>query len=257
MVDAPAGALEAALADAGLLLVELDKFRAAGDEPASGLRRETLALGDRARRLHRAATLDDAAGAALLVEARALGERLQDALRDIRAAPAFRAAVAAHRAGDHAALARLLPNLFAGLEHLVESPPLFHPITWLRRNRPRPPADVVADVSRMRDQGVPGHGDAETPGTDPELPALALLTEPSADPILLRFAPEVLPPAVFRHRETREHLVHVPLLRARFEVVVPATLDPDEVGEIPLDHARYRRELLDALGQAALPVRTA
>src|SRR5262249_42706145 len=68
------------------------------------------------------------------------------------------------------------------------------------------------------------------------------------------FEPAALPPAVFRLRETDEHLVHVPVLRAPFAAVLPSTLDPDELGEISVDHPRYRALLLDALRGVAVPV---
>lgn len=256
MEDPEGATLEAAFADAGLLLVELEKFRAAHHEPADRLRAEALALGARARRQHRAGALGDTAAAVLGAETRALLERLRGTLRAIRQGRDFRAAVAAHRDGDHGALAALLPALFAGLRHVPSPPPLFHGVTWLRRNRPRPAPDVVADVVRARDQGLPADGDAETPGTDPELPAVALATDPpAADPLLLRFAPGTLPGAVFRLEETGVHLVHVPCLRSEFEVIVPETLDPEELGEISLDHPRYRAALLDALAQAGLAPR--
>jgi hypothetical protein len=249
-----AAALEVAIADAGLLLVELEKFRAGRGEPASTLRAEALALGHRARRLHRTGALDDAAAAPLVLEAGALLERLRDALSALRATPGFRAAVAAHRAGDHIALATLLPSLFDDLEHVGSPPPLFHAVAWLRRNRPRPPVEVVRDVARLRDAGLAAEGDAQTPGTDPELPAVPLAVEPPAEPILLRFAPDTLPPVVFRVRATQEHLVHVPLLRAPFDVVLPLTLDPDELGEISLDHPHYRAQLVEALSGAGLRI---
>jgi hypothetical protein len=61
-----------------------------------------------------------------------------------------------------------------------------------------------------------------------------------------------LPPAVFRLIERGAHLVHVPVLRAPFEVLVAEALDPDELGEITLDHAAYRDALLDALRHAGI-----
>jgi hypothetical protein len=256
VAEPAAAALEVAITDAGLLLVELEKFQAGHREPATTLRAEALALGQHARRLHRASALNEAAAERLVREAGALVERLRDALRAVRAAPAFRAAVAAHQTGDHGTLVTLLPTLFEGLEHVATPPPLLRSVTWLRRNRPRPPAEVAADVARLRDAGMAAEGDAQTPGTDPELPAVTLLADPPDEPILLRFAPGTLPPAVFRLRDTGEHLVHVPLLRAPFEVVLPQVLDPDEVGEIPLDHPRYRAQLVEALAGVGLPGRS-
>lgn len=257
MGDPAAAALEVAIADAGLLLVELEKFPAGRGEPGSTLRAEALALGQRARRLHRAGALDDATATSLVREAEALLDGLRGALHAVRGAPDFRAAVTAQESGDHAALAILLPRLFAGLEHVAAPPPLFRPVTWLRRNRPRLPADLVTDVARLRDAGIVPESDAQMPGTDPALPAVALLADPPAEPILLRFAPDTLPPVVFRLRDTREHLVHVTLLRAPFEVVLPEVLDPEELGEISFEHPRYRAELVEALAPTGLSVRTA
>lgn len=258
MADSLATELEVVVADTGLLLIELEKFRVAPTSGAASLRAEALGLGDRARRLHRSGTLDDQAAAPLVREGRAIVEQLRRTLQDIRDAPAYRAAVDAHRAGDHAALATLLPELLVGLEAVPDPPALFHPVTWLRRNRPRPPADVATEVAHLRDAGLPASGDATTWGSDGELPAVSLLAAPPAgDPIALRFEPGVLPPAVFRLRETDEHLVHVPVLRAPFAAVLPSALDPDELGEISVDHPRYRALLQDALRGVAVPVRGA
>jgi hypothetical protein len=255
MAESLATELEGTIADTGLLLIELEKFRVAPASPVAALRAQALALGDRARRLHRTGMLDDASVASLVREARALVERLRRALQDVRAAPAYREAVAAHRGGALTVLATLLPELLVGLEHVAAPPVLFHPVSWLRHNRPRPPADLAAEVANLRDTGLAASGDATAWGSDPELPAVPLLAlQPADDPIALRFEPGDLPPAVFRLRETDEHLVHVPVLRSPFTAVLPGTLDPDELGEISLDHPRYRAELLDALGRLAVPV---
>jgi hypothetical protein len=255
MAESVATELEGTIADTGLLLIELEKFRVAPTSPAASLRAEALGVGDRARRLHRAGTLDDSAAAALVREARATVERLRRTLQDVRDAPAYREAVAAHRGGDHAVLARLLPELLVGLEYVAAPPALFHPVGWLRRNRPRPAVDVAAEVARLRETGLVASGDATAWGSDPDLPAVPLLAvQPSGDPIALRFEPQDLPPAVFRLRETDEHLVHVPVLRSPFAAVLPDRLDPDELGEISIDHPRYRVELLEALGSSGLPV---
>ncbi len=255
-MEEPAGsALEVAIADAGQLLVELEKFRMPEAGAAADLRAAALALGGRARRMHRSGTLDDAAAARLLREAEALVVQAREQLRHLRNAPTFRAAVTAHRDGDCTTLARLLPILFTGLEHVPQPPVLFHVPTWLRRNRPRPAGDVATEVAHLRDQGLAATGDAHSPGSDPDLPAVMLLAqEPVADPILLRFAPGALPPAVFRLEDGGEHLVHVPQLRAPFTIVVPECLDAGELGDVVLDHVRYRGELLEALARAHLAV---
>ena len=251
MDDGTADALERVIAEAGGLLVELEKFRASSDDDLPALRPEVLALGDRARRLHREDLLADAARP-LLEKGNALVGRLRTALRALRESPTYRAATAAHAAGDHAALARLLPELFEGLELVPEPPPLFHAVSWLRRNRPRPPADVAAEIAHLRAEGIEAEGDALERGVDPELPAVPLLDErPAGDPVCLRFALDALPP-VYRLADSGDHLVHVHLLRAPFEVLVADALDPDEVGEITFDPAPYRDALLDALRDAGI-----
>ena len=253
-----AAELEIALADAGLLLVELEKFRTPDAGRAASPRSAALGLGDRARRLHRAGALDERAAAPLLREARSLLDRLRAELSDLRAAPAYRAAVAAHRGGDHAALATLLPAVLDGLEPLTEPPAVFRPVPWLRRNRPRPPTDIAADVLRLRETGVAGEGDAAARGVDPALPAVAVfVAAPVSDPVSLRYDPGVLPPAVFRMRDTGELLIHVPVLRAPFAVQVASALDLDEVGEIAVDFAGYRASLQESLDRLGLPVQSA
>ena len=108
--------LESAIADSGALVVRAQKYRRGAGPEGAALLGAALALGDEARRLHRRDALDAAAAAPLLAEARALAERLQALLAEVRAGVDYRAAVVAHRAGDRATLVRLLPAIFAGLE---------------------------------------------------------------------------------------------------------------------------------------------
>jgi hypothetical protein len=254
MADEPAGTLELAVADAGRLLIELEKFRASRERALAALRSEVLTLGDRSRRLHRTQRLDEAEAAMLREGHRAI-ERLRAALQALRESPTYRAAIAAHAAGDHAVLARLLPILFEGIEHVPAPPPLFHAVPWLRRNRPRAAEDVVAEIARLLHEGIAPEGDLLAWGTDPALPAVELLDEhPPADPVTVRFSAGSLPPAVFRLSESSTYLVHVPVLRAPFEVLVAESLDPEELGDITVDHAAYRDALLTALRHAEIAV---
>ncbi len=240
--------LEQALADCGLALVELEKFRAAQRGAVPALRARALTIGHHARRLHRDRRLDDRTVAANLVDdALTVRTRLREAAHRLRATPTYRAAVEAHRAGRHGDLAALLPALFEGLEFVPAPPPLFHPIPWLRRNRPRPPADIAADLVHLRQHGVEADSDALAPGLDPDLPAVPLTMEPGGgNPVLIRFQPGRLPPAVFRLRPAARFLVHVAHLTAPFTVIAPKTLDPEELGEVSIDHPRYRERLLEA-----------
>src|SRR5207249_9969031 len=103
--EALVGELEAAIADIGALLVRVRKYRHGQTGDGAALLDEALALGDRARRLHRHEALDPAAARALLAEVAALAARLQRLLSAVRAAPEYRAAVAAYAAHHAAALA--------------------------------------------------------------------------------------------------------------------------------------------------------
>ncbi len=247
-------ALEATIADIGALLVQLDKFRA-GAPLHPGLLADALALGDRARRHLRVQALDATADAALGAEAASLHARVQRALDDVRASDAYREAVAAHAAGDLPALTRLLPLVFAGLTPVPAPSFLWHAPAWLRRNRPRTAGEMVAAVARIAATGLEADGDPMAPGIDPSLPAVPLdTTPPLADPVLLRWSQGDVPPAVFRLDATDAILVHVPRLTAPFAVVLPAQLDDDELGEVSLDHPRYRAELIAALADAGIAV---
>jgi len=247
-MESPPPTLEQSLADCGLALVELDKFRAAHGDDVAALRTRALTIGHRARRLHRDRGLDHpTAENQLLADALAVRTGLRQAVRRLRTSPDFRAAVEAHRSGHHTQLATLLPALFDGLEFVPTPPALFHPIPWLRRNRPRPPADIAADILHLRDHGLEADTDALAPGLDPDLPAVPLAAVAGGgDPVILRFHPGSLPPVVFRLHPAERFLAHVAPLRAPFVVLVPEALDPDELGEISVDHPRYRERLLDA-----------
>jgi hypothetical protein len=243
--------LEAAIADAGALVVRAQKYRRGAGPEGEALLREALALGDGVRRLHRHGLLDDAAVGGFLAEAAELVARLHALLGAIREGGEYAAAVAAHARGDQAALARVLPLVFAGLEPVAGSRPLFAPIAWRRRNRPRPVADVVAELASARDEGLPGGGDDLSPGTDTRLPAVVLRPEPPRDePLAIALEAGALRDPVFRLVDTDEHLVYTARLRAPFGVVVAPELPADD--DDPASYLDWRPALLAALAAAGL-----
>jgi hypothetical protein len=249
--------LEAAIADSGALLVRLQKYRQARDPESAALVRDALALGDEARRLHRRGALDEAAARRLLAHARGLVAHLGARLAAIRDATAYRAAVAALATGDQATLARRLPEIFVGVEATAEPPDLFVPVPWRHRGRPRPPAEVAAEVARLAEDGLPAEGDDLAPGTDPALPAVVLHDTPPADePVLFRLAPAALPLPVYRLAETGEYLVYAPSLRAPLVVRIAAR-PPDQQERLEFDFAAYRDELAAALTAAGVRVESA
>jgi hypothetical protein len=244
--------LETAIADAGALLVRLEKYRAGQTPAGEALRREALALGDDARRLHRRGALDDPQVTRLLAETQALGTRLGAAVRAVHESDLYRRAAAAHAAGDQATLARTVPELFAGVEPVPAPPDLHVAVPWRRRNRPLPPTALGAEIARLGAEGVEAEGDDLTPGTDPALAAVTLKAEPPADePVVLRFARIELP--VYLLSEPGDFLVYTPRLRAPF-VVLLAPDAGDEQPRVEIDFARWRAELRAALGARGVPV---
>jgi hypothetical protein len=155
-------------------------------------------------------------------------------------------------------LAGTLPAIFAGLEVVADAPDLFVPIAWLRRGRPRPVADIVAEVVRARDDGLAAEGDDLTPGADPELPAVVLsAASPADEPVALRIAAGSLA-LVSRLVDTGELLAHVDRLRVVQPLVtIAAALGDDEQRRLELSAAEWlarRRELIAALGAAGISV---
>jgi hypothetical protein len=250
--------LETAIADSGALLVRAQKYRRGAGGEGQALVREALAVGDAARRLHRADALDDPAARRLLAGARAISGRLSALIAAARAAPEYRAAVRAYAAGDAATLVRLLPTIFAGLEPVPRAADLFAPLAWLRRGRPRPVPEVVAEVDAARTDGLVAEGDDLSPGADAELPAVVLRAEPPPEePIVLRVPAAALPGSVLCLAESGDHLVHVPRLRAPVAVRLSPGLDPDEQLRVempPAEYARHRDALARALAAAGIPV---
>lgn len=247
--------LEAAITDVGTLLVQVQKYRRGAGDEGHALRRDALALGDAARRQNRRGALDAAASRGLLSDAQALVARLRALLAAIRSMPAYGAAITAHAAGDQDALAQLLPGIFTDLEPVPPTPDLFQAIAWRRRGRPRPAADLVAEVVRARDEGLAAEGDDLSPGTDASLVAVVLRAEPPLDePLVLRVAAGALGLPFYRLTETGEYLLYTSRLRAPLSARLAHALDEGEIESSPLDYGRYRAELAAALAAAGVPV---
>jgi len=255
--DVRVGELEAAIADVGALLVRAEKYRRGTDSEGAALRREALALGDAARRLHRHDALDEPTAERMLAAVAALTERIRALLAAIRHDPDYRTAVAAHAAGDQRTLTRLLPAIFDGLDPVAPPPALFRAVTWRHRGRVRPATDVTAEVLRTREEGLVAEGDDPSPGVDPELGAVLFRdTPPADDPVVLRLLASALPVPTYRLADTGDYLAYSPRLRAPFDVLLAADLPAGETDATPFDWPRYRHELTAALGAAGVPVET-
>ncbi len=256
MDDATVEELEAAIADVGILLVRLEKYRAGAGAEALALRRRALDLGDRARRLHHLAALDAAAAQALLGDVRALLATLRATLASVWHSAPYRAAVAAHAASDASALVKLLPGIFAGLEPYVPSGDLFYAVPWRRRGRPRPAQELAAEVATLRAEGLAPEGDDLAQGVDPAMPAVALDPKvPDDEIVVLRLPRTAIPDATFQRVQGGEVLVYCPRLRAPMAVRLREELDADALEDAGgLDYAPYRAAVWAALAAAGIPV---
>jgi hypothetical protein len=253
--EGAATALEVAVADAGALLLRAERYRLGTGPAIAALSRAVRDVGDEARALHRRGRLDADAAQALLAHARGLVGRIEALLARIRDAPEYVDAVAAHRAGNREALLRLLPAVFADLEAAPVPPRLFQALDWRRRGRPRPVADLVAEVLRARDRGLAAEGDDLSRGADALLPAVVLVNAPPADePIALCVDTARVGPRVLRVADTGEYLVHGPPLLALAGVHLAAALSEDELEANPADYGRLREELARGLRDAGVPV---
>lgn len=255
MAEALVPELEAAVTALGRAVVQLQKYRVRDRADALALVRATLALGDRARGAHHRRMLDPEAATALLADAEARLGEIQALLDEVRAGAPYRDAVAAHAARDHATLARTLPDVFADLAVVTPIPDLHLPVPWIRRARPRPPAELARAAATVAREGVAADGDPLAPGMDPGLPAVALDLVPATDePLVLRLAGAGLPPAVFRVEEAGTYLVHVPHLHAPAVALVPRALDDEALGEFSVDWDSWRAALIAALAADGIAV---
>jgi hypothetical protein len=220
--------LEAAITDAGTLLVWAEKYRHGDGRLLDASRLRLLDQGDRARRLGRAGTLDGRTAQELLREVADTNQDLRRAIETARASTTYRRAVEARASGDQGTLVRLLPQIFADLRVTGRPSAVFWTPTWQRRGRPLP-ADVVGEGLRdLETTGVPSMNDDLIPGVDPELPGVLLSTTPPfGSPLAVRYEAAVLPETCLSLGDDQV-LVPCDGLRLPFEVVLAS---PDE----PLD----------------------
>jgi hypothetical protein len=242
--------LEAAVSDAGTLLVWAEKYRHPDPTVVASLRHRLLAAGDAARRLARTGDLDGPDGLAITSEVHQVAAGLRALVTAARASSSYRRAVAACAAGDMAALARSLPGIFADVEPGSRPPAAFWVPVWQRRGRALPPGELAQALLKLESDGVPGETDDLTPGVDPELPGLVLsLSDVGGAPALLRYDAAVLPEPSLR-LGTDQVLVPGALVRLPFTV---ALTDPeDAVDEWVSDPAAYRAALDAACTGAGL-----
>jgi hypothetical protein len=246
--DDVVNALEHAIADLGSLLVQVEKFRV--DDEAVALRAACLGIGDRARRAHRHGTLDATLATELSADAGAARAALAAWLDALRASSRYGRAVSALTAGDDDTLRDALPALFAGVTVRSPSPPLFHPVPWQRRGRPRPATEIADELAAWRADGIPGDGDPASPGVDPALPGVQLSTAPPDGAPTHLAIPAGAAPWMLSLDATGDAVVPGARRRLPFTVVL-ADAD-DDVDAWALDPVGFRRELAAALAARGL-----
>ncbi len=250
-------ALEAQIAEIGRLAGEGDRYVVVRSGGASTLLDESLALAGEARRLHRRRSDDPGAVASIVERLGAIAARYGTLLEKARTADDYLAAVAAWRAGDAPALARLIPAVFADVTRADVGGFLHYPVAIMgRENRPIDPATVAARVARLVAEGLepaePGSGTA----SDAALQAVLLYPCWSAldTPAALRLGAATLTLPLFRLGAADEILVYTGRLTGHFDVVLAATApDQDRWPEVGVDYAQYRDALAAALAAAGHP----
>jgi hypothetical protein len=252
--DTLAAALEEAIADLGILLVQMDKFRARHADDARAIRAVCLAIGDRARRAHRHGALEAALAAELTADTGAARAALDAWLAAVRSGASYRSAVSALAARD---VPRLQTGLVEVFDDVHVAPPpsvLYHPVVWQRRGRPRPAAELADDIARLRAGGIPGEDDASAPGVDPELPGVRLhATRPFGAPIHLALRGAALPTWGLVLGGSDEVVVPGARLDVDFSVGL-ADPDDEELDAWTLDAAAFRRDLAAALVARQIPI---
>ncbi|HXJ34744.1 MAG TPA: hypothetical protein VMS22_11990 [Candidatus Eisenbacteria bacterium] len=253
MDDDVASRLEEAVAELGTLLLQMEKFAAGRGGDAAALRAASLSIGDRARRAHRHGVLDPALAGALLADAEASRTGLEAWLAGARGSASYRAAAAAVAGGDRDAVARAIVDVFDGAA--VAPPPdaLYHPVTWQRRGRPRPAADIAAGVAELRRSGLVGENDPAAFGVDPALPAVVLhRAPPQGAPLALVLRGAALPAWVMTLPVTDD--VFVPGARFVTPFAVALAALGDDIDDWVLDPEELQRSLRAALGAHGVPI---
>ncbi len=247
-------ALEAAVADLGTLLMQVERYRAGTAPDGLALRREVLDLGDRARRLLRRDALTPAAAEELLETTRSLAARLRALHAAVTQGALYGEARRAFAAGDHQRLAQLLPEIFSGLAALAPPARLYHPLAVTRRGKPVAIAVAIERARTLLAEGLPAGGDDLTAGRDDTLQAVVFTHDPPrGESVALACDGVALGNAtILQLVDTEEYLIYAPIVRLPFTIVFPP-LAPDDEPEHAFDPS-FRAALAAAFAAAGLTV---
>lgn len=241
--------LEGQVAEIGILAGEAERYRSirAGEGPA--LLNQSLALAATARNLYRHRPSDVGATTTLTVELRAIADRYRSLLQAARAAPAYRQAVAAWQAGDASTLRLAIPGVFADVELLPGTDPLYYPVAVTRRSRLVPVSELADLIAALSGDGIPAGEPGSTPATDDALQAIVLYDSWSAldTPVALRLDGTTIALPLFRLGTSGELLIYTERLIASTRPLLARSAARDRWPDMGTDYGEFRLALTKAL----------
>lgn len=243
-------ALEAALAELGGLYTAARNFAPLEPRAENELLPQLTVLAARLRALHRADRMSQADIDVASREILDLRANWQSALQGIREMPTYRAAVDAHGRNDQAALARLIPQIFAGIRVIEPPEQLYFGISAaIRRRGPGTSpflsteacADKIASTVREGLAPRPEVGD----WWDTDLPALSCVDATNAldTPFAVRLDGRALPTTLFGSDNDLGYRLYTPHLTGNFGVVIAREADDEWWQAFEQPYREFREEL--------------
>jgi hypothetical protein len=216
------------------------------------------AASSRIARRVREATRDPGGGeanaAVLEREISALADRARNMLAELIESRTYRDLVAALEAGDGQTAARLVPEVFDGVEAVRPSGPLYLPLSPKRGEKMIDPAVAADRIATMAHEGIePQHSPG--PGADAKIQPIRFYEQLAGldSPLLVVVAGEHLPEPSFRATELGEILVYRQRISLPFSVGLRAASPDDWLEVRGGGYESYRercRELCAARGIA-------
>lgn len=177
-------ALEAAMAELGALYTTARSLTALAADAERQLLPRMEALGAQLRRWVRGHSLDGTAIDTASLEVLALRSDWQARFASVRTSDDYCAAYTALAEDDQAAMARLIPRIFAGLRPIAPAPALYVPVsvsTGRRRPGTSPflsAAEAAERVARVLHEGIEVRGEGGGEWED-DFPSLACTEDPA------------------------------------------------------------------------------
>ncbi len=253
-------ALEAALTELSVLYGAARLFCPLRDRAEDELLPQLASMGSHLRGLLRNAHLSQPQIDAAVREILSLRADWRAALERVRASDTYRAALAALNADQQPDLARMMPQLFAGLQ-VVQPPILYFPISPAS-GRLRPgsspflgAADCADRIAKTLADGI----EAEVAGTEwweREWPCIVCADDPEAleTPVTLRLIASAVRVCVFSSSDEPTLRLYTRCLRAPMSVVLAAEATDEWWLAYEESYAAFREALESELKVRGVPV---